>query len=300
MDGVARRLGFSDGAREPWYNVTNQILIDHGGNSILQTHHKSMSKLLATVYSEFSWDPLRFAQAPRNHWNSLENQKSFMCSLATKLGLKENDVEGWYKVSNRAMIDAGGYSLLQKYGQSMSKLLIAVFPDLHFDASKFKKVPQAYWKSLENQRGFMEDLGRRLGFKEGDMEAWHGVTLKILIDHGGKGILQRYNSSLPKLFQSVFPEYEWKLWKFPRRSALVKRDEAAVLELLQFLEKTLEIKTPLDWRRVTLEQLQHTDYLGKSSKAKKSIIETALKLKYPEEQWDTLSFGKDLTAEASK
>jgi hypothetical protein len=73
-------------------NIEN--LEDVGGSAILKIYNNSPSLLLSTVFPEFPW---RFDVVPKNHWDSLENCKKFVDSLAVHNNIK--DMSDWYKIT---------------------------------------------------------------------------------------------------------------------------------------------------------------------------------------------------------
>ena len=198
------------------------MMVENGGGSLLKRYQRSLSKLLAALYPDFTWDPLRFSRPPRNHWNSIENQREFLLGLAKQWGMKEGDMEAWYKVSYRSLLDNGGSGLLRRYNDSTSALISAAFPEYNWEPMKFLKSPQHYWSNKENQRIFMDDLSKKLGFKEGDREPWYKVSHKTLNENGGSGLLAQYHGSYPDVLKGVFPEFDWQPWKFARRPSLAR------------------------------------------------------------------------------
>ncbi len=62
----------------------------------------------------------------RGHWNEISNQKAFLDDLAKKLNL--HYPEEWCTITRKTFQQYGGRGLLQKYNDSVSKLLISVNP----------------------------------------------------------------------------------------------------------------------------------------------------------------------------
>jgi hypothetical protein len=77
---------------------------------------------------------------------------------------------------------------------------------------RFKKVPEGFWKDLVNQRNYIQWLAKEL--KITNMEDWYKVKHRDLrqID---SGMLQTcYGNSLPNALKTLYPDYDWKPWKF--------------------------------------------------------------------------------------
>jgi len=311
MDQLAIRLGFPLGDREAWYRVTHKIIVDNGASGILKRYRQSIPQMISSIYPEFQWDPLKFVRAPRNFWSSKENHRAFLDQLGIKLGIHQelllclkflsyllfvvgisySNRAGWYKISSQQVIDHGGNMLLQKYSMSLSKALLNVYPDFAWDALQFSKAPQNYWDSIENQRTFLDDLGKKLGFKEGEREGWYAVQNKTVLENGGSRILFHYQNSMIKMLANVYPEYDWKLWKFSRRSGRVRDNPSAMAQLLDTIEPQLGIRSPEDWYRVSSDQLSSIG-IARIIKSKANLF-NALKQKYPAVEWrDDLLQGK--------
>ncbi len=66
------------------------------------------------------------------------------------------------------------------------------------------QTPSAHWADINTQRSFMHDMAKRLGLTDQD---WHKVTVKSVVQCGGAGLLERYNS-LSQLLTTVLPQYK--------------------------------------------------------------------------------------------
>jgi len=76
-----------------------------------------------------------------------------------------------------------------------------------------KRVPIGYWKSIENQRSYINWLGNKLGYKK--IEDWYKVKHSDFKKSGGAGLLANYyNDSHYLSLKSLIPEYDWKPWLF--------------------------------------------------------------------------------------
>ncbi len=63
-----------------------------------------------------------------------------------------------------------------------------------------------HWDNTSNQRSFMEDLAKRLNIN--DQEGWYSISSKSVQEHGGLGLLKKYNHSISNIMEGVFPEYQ--------------------------------------------------------------------------------------------
>ncbi len=60
-------------------------------------------------------------------WNNLFNQQTFLDTLAKKLDI--TSPEGWYNIRNSTLRQHNGSILLERYQNSMSKMLIKLYPE---------------------------------------------------------------------------------------------------------------------------------------------------------------------------
>lgn len=76
------------------------------------------------------------------------------------------------------------------------------------------KVPRGFWKLKENQKKFLDKLGKELGIK--GHEDWYNITTKEVEHKGGTikpyfpifqgyGLLEQHNHSLARALQYVYP-----------------------------------------------------------------------------------------------
>jgi len=289
VDSVGQRLGISEGDLATWYQVRSQSLIKLGASTLLSRYNGSLYALLSAVYPDFAWDPRKFLQAPRHYWADIHNQRSFLDSLASKLGFKAGEREGWYKVSNHLIAENGGAALLRLHSGNFSQILQKVYPDFAWDPLRFRRAPKNYWSSIENQRAFLDGLGKKLGYKEGEREAWYKISNKTIVDYGGVSVLVHYHGSVPALLAAVYPDYNWELWKFPGRSDSIRKDSDTLLATIDAIEEALHIREPKDWYRVTREQLQSLG-LARIFPRKHGGMSAVLKQKYPNCDWEEDSF----------
>ena len=289
MDELGDKLGIHGTNLEGWYQIPIKTVRAEGGGSLLYQFNNSLSKLLKSVYPGFSWDPLKFGKAPQKFWSKLENQKPFLEDIGIKLGIPKGVMEPWYKVKARSFIDLGGGPLLNQYNNSMHALLSAIFPDFTWNPLNFTKAPQNYWGSIENQRNLVLEIGQKLGIAQNgsaNFEEWYNVSNLTFIEQGGGSLLSHYQGSLPDILSNVFPEYDWKIWKFPGRSL---SDERSLDEALTHVEAALMIVSPKDWYRVTTDQLESLGLSQLTGKSGGLISE--LKRRYPQEPWDEKWFA---------
>ena len=98
---------------------------------------------------------------------------------------------------------------------------------------------------IGNQRGFLEELGKKLGFE--NMEDWYDVTSRQIEENGGSSLLKKFDSSPSKLIMAVFLEHKWLEWNFHREWDIGKNSR----KFGDWLEQQLSLKRMEDWYQIT-------------------------------------------------
>jgi hypothetical protein len=207
MDQLGQELNYKH--MDDWYNITiKQISEKKGGITLLTKYGFSPSKLVTCVYSEQKWNFLNFNTVHR-YWDNKTNQKNFLILLGK--GLKLKNMDGWYEVTKKQILGKkGGASLMKKYGDSPAKLIISNFSDHSWNISKFNthKIKKGYWDIKDNQRNFMDSIGKEFGIKI--MEDWYKITKKQIVESKGGHLLTKYSGSPIKLLKAVYSEHKWE------------------------------------------------------------------------------------------
>lgn len=80
------------------------------------------------------------------------------------------------------------------------------------DAEFFK----VHFPIPNDHRKFFDELSRKLGIKK--WEDWYNITYEdVKRNPNGSAILSCYNYSAAKAVINVYPELQWKTWKFKGR-----------------------------------------------------------------------------------
>jgi len=179
--------------------------------------------------------------------------------------------------------EKGGEGLLDKYGGSSNALIKSLYPEHSWELHRFDKVPRGFWDFKNNQRTFMEWLGKQLKLK--NMEEWYKVTQQDIESLGGSRLLKCYKSSRPKLLQSVYPDHLWVFWRFEKvpDGTWNELKQWQRVELIKWLENELKIKNYQYWYRISEKHLAQVISLGLFTKFP---IEQLLQEAHPDIKWD--------------
>lgn len=129
--------------------------------------------------------------------------------------------------------------------------------------------PSGYWSVYENQRKFVDELGRKLQIRE--PKDWGSVTYKQFCSFGGGTLLKRYRSSVMLALKGIYTgldvfiiflleiEIPWNAkWfqaaRYPRDYFESPGNQRVFLDQLSSTYKLTSIS---DWRRITMSLIKN-------------------------------------------
>lgn len=148
----------------------------------------------------------------------MANRKNLMDGIASKVGIKRPS--DWGQVTIQQVHQLGGGTLLNKYyngslftclesvykGFSTHLLYFLIYIDIKWERKWFRNrpnVPKNYWKSMENQKKFMDELAIKLNIK--DPRDWGKQTTRVIYELGKGSLLNGYyNNSVFSCLQAVY------------------------------------------------------------------------------------------------
>eukprot|EP00026_Physarum_polycephalum_P007396 Phypoly_transcript_07456.p1 GENE.Phypoly_transcript_07456~~Phypoly_transcript_07456.p1 ORF type:complete len:448 (+),score=49.37 Phypoly_transcript_07456:69-1412(+) len=200
VEYLGEQLGYKK--KSDFYEVTIKDFQAHGGNYLI-SKYGSIHKLLSSVLGG-EWQAWRFTQVSPGFWADLENCLSFMKSLGTSLGYQK--MEDWYGITEKEIAKHGGATLLHKFGDSPSDLVRHVFSDHEWLVWKFKKLPQAFFRSKPSLLEYFKYLEKQLHIEE--VDDWYRVSLRQIAAHGSVSFAKHYGGLYGAL-SLVYPQHVW-------------------------------------------------------------------------------------------
>ncbi len=202
-------------------------------------------------------------------WTIQSNRKSYFDWVSSQL--KIQSLEDWYNIRVSDIQAFSGGSLLNNYyGGSLIKALQNLYPNYKWQPWKFKKANHGYWNQPLSHRSFFDNLAQELNIQlhsassstdsslsRSPPEGWYSIQSNLVYQYGGKGLLNsHYGNSLFRALQSVYPEYDWKPWRFqqPTRGYWEKSLLSDQREYLDWITRErLKLERPSDWQYITLQ-----------------------------------------------
>jgi len=134
-------------------------------------------------------------------WSDPRNRRKFFEEFARERGFDPLKAEHWYSqplLRSRIRAAAGG--LLKYHGKSMAQALIELFPEVHFDGSRFDTI------KLEHKKHIFLEFAKRSGFDPLNPLNWAAQSREKL-SKLADGIYLRghFNGDVVKLLLCLFP-----------------------------------------------------------------------------------------------
>ncbi len=207
--------------------------------------------------------------------------------------LKMRSLDDWYSIDlSQLATDSNStlHRMLSRYySNSLVRALHSLYPDYPWKPWKFRSVPAGYWEEdFLHHRSFFEDYFKSHYMRE--YEDWYKVRQVDIIRYGG-GVLHYFGGSLSRALSTVYPEYDWKEWKFAVASSSIShsskdiwRDSRNVTLFLREVEQELNITSWEDWYRVTPQELLDRGGYGLITLYGGSVM-NLVKSIYPNHPW---------------
>jgi hypothetical protein len=124
---------------------------------------------------------------PSNFWNADSNRREYVDWLAEQLNISY--IDEWYNVDQETFVKYGGARILFCFGNSISKLLMNVYPFTCWQLWRFDVIPKNFWHSVDNRNNYIDWLCDKLHISSA--EDWYGLTwvynwtilIMMLINH---------------------------------------------------------------------------------------------------------------------
>src|SRR4051794_29811376 len=107
---------------------------------------------------------------------------------------------------------------------------------------------------IKTRKHFFDRLGKKLGYTK--MEDWYNVRQEDIYKHKGKILLiHLYQGSPSKALQHIYPQHNWKLWKFKMSPKGYWEKTENQKEFLNWVGDQLGYKCMEEWYKVGQEDI---------------------------------------------
>ena len=172
---------------DDWNSLSFKQIESNGGGSLL--HIYSLHKIKSIGYPEgkkLFAKPI--VKKETGFWEDKTNIQDFLNKLKVKLNL--NTIDDWNTLTQRQVIENGGFSLLTRY--TLYDIKTMGCPDgklVFFHHTKRKQ--SGYWEKKENIQFFLESLKNK--FQLNSKEDWLRISTTQINAHGGHILLLKYS-----------------------------------------------------------------------------------------------------------
>ena len=198
---------------DEWKRVSRTKFRFYSADKLLTLYSNDIPLLLTTLYPNFPWE--FDEKKKKERLKTREEKLGFMEKLFVKLRLKE--MEDWLKVTRNKIKVNGGEEMINEYNNSLPNLLSALYPSYPWPFHLLKPPSTLYFKSIDNQRQFMEEVYIKEEFTS--LEGFLTLTVNKLRLHGGLALLSTCSShgreKIDELLLSLFPFFPWPFLDFP-------------------------------------------------------------------------------------
>ena len=268
-----------------WSKISIKKINENGGKELLKLYSNDMQRLFYSIYPNYPFSLEEIVKTnANNYFQSIENQKQFMDYLKNKFQL--NSLDDWYQITRKQLKENGGKSLISYYYSNDMKLLLStIYPHHNWNFNILIKLNSiGYFKSIENQQKFMDDLFKKLELKS--IEDWNKVSMSSIINNGGKNLLYHYENDFNRCIRSIYSDIDWDSVEKPRKTESIKYFELIENQRLfmNYLYEKFKLNSLDDWITISKEKIIENG--GKNLFFYHQNIQSLLKEIFPFHQWN--------------
>jgi hypothetical protein len=283
---LGKKLGYTN--MDDWYKISKDILINNFGSGLLSKHYNnSPINFLKTIFTNYTWIDWKFKQTQQAFWKSKENQKKYLEWLFIQLGYTQ--IEDWYNISGNIIKENYGVGLLNYYN-SISEILKNIYPEYNWLCWKFKITSTLFWKDKNNHKIYADWLFNKLNYKK--MEDWYNISINIIKENYGGGLLNYYNRSPTQFIVKLYPEYNFLEWKFIQTKKYYWDNIENQKKYIVWLFKELKFTKMEDWYTISRCDFIKNYGDGLLQQQYNSCPIQLLINVYPEYKWEISKFKK--------
>eukprot|EP00026_Physarum_polycephalum_P002219 Phypoly_transcript_02224.p1 GENE.Phypoly_transcript_02224~~Phypoly_transcript_02224.p1 ORF type:complete len:937 (+),score=116.21 Phypoly_transcript_02224:57-2867(+) len=239
LESLARKDGFDPLVADSWYSVTFQFALQHKEvRPMLQYFGNSLIKAVVALFPELNLDVTKFSNSPRSHWESAQNRRALLENFARSKGSDPLSPDFWYTLNPAELSPVKGMSAIKEYYEGYVDTVVHLFPEIHFEKSKFSTRIVQSWKDERERRRYFDKFAASQGFDPLNPVAWSRVSVGDLkLFHPGyRTILKYYGGKLSACLLQLYPDIGLEMPHFDAQLSYTKKSDRKSI-LLRFAEK---------------------------------------------------------------
>jgi hypothetical protein len=134
LNWLINKLNYND--YEDYYNLSLNMFNNNECARLVGCYQDSTYELLRDLCPEYKWKAYKFIQVPIKHWTKHANRKEWCEDYYAEHNFSSMD--DWYTINQDLIKEWDGNGLIQRYKSSPYQMLKDIYPDHHWDKSKFK------------------------------------------------------------------------------------------------------------------------------------------------------------------
>ena len=194
-------IKFNLKSMKDWLKISKEkIMNENGGKFLLSLYSKDLKILFATIYPQYE----NLFIIKKNSVKSSNDRLNLINQIGKKLNLE--NLDDWLFVSNQSFSKFGGKYLLQSYYENDLQILLQTnFPDHHWKFYFIIGDEIEFFKSIENQKKYLDYLGKKLNINEVIDWINKEKEFRLLIEkYNGNRLLEIYDHDVKKLISTVY------------------------------------------------------------------------------------------------
>ena len=146
--------------------------------------------------------------------------------------------------------------------------------------------PRNYWKSMENQRSFLEFVKQQFNLQT--KEDWYQLTArKVRLVKGGGTFITLYKGSLHRALKAVYPEETWWISNFRSFPPYYWHNLERQYEFLEDYYHSNNMQNMEEWHKVSISDFTRTRGGYALLRFHRTLFSVLLKM-YPNYPWNPL------------
>jgi len=215
FDDFAGANGFDPLEIKCWYRISHGDILKAKGAAILTAYYDgSFLRALTELYPELNFQRARFLRM-KGDWADAKSRRQFFDNFAFENRFDPLIARNWYSIKYADLVKhKGSHSVLSYYSHSHTRALMALYPEIVFDRQSFNR---ASWRDDKSRKDFF----LRLLYSLQQLRPEHtmktliySLRREIILDNGGRGILEYYSGSYIQALMELFPEFDLEVEKF--------------------------------------------------------------------------------------
>lgn len=194
---------------------------------------------------------------------------------------------GTLLLKNSSFIHSKHLNLLNTYHSTNLSSHVSRFDDCR--SFSYTRRGNQYWKEFKNHRKFFDEVEKRMNLKS--WEDWYQIKFSDVEFHGGAPLLfEYYGNSLVKALLKIYPERQWKPWRFSSVPHGFWRDTIQQRNFMDEFGRDYKVTCFDDWYTIEQDKILERGANNLLQEFGYSLPRAIINI-YPHHIWDASRFA---------